>query len=185
MKNITLRNVTVRNCTYNGVFISGAENLSVMACDLNENGASVVPGPRLQHNLLLSHCKNITIKDSRLDTSPHGCGVALTNCSDATISNCELARNAWFGVLISESKNVTVSDNLVEGNDFSGIMAQYLYQGCENISISRNQIQYNGGFGFESYSGKNIVSTGNSFSGNGRDQKSNEQISTEKYLIMN
>jgi parallel beta-helix repeat protein len=185
MKNITLRNVTVRNCTYNGVFISGAENLSVIGCDLNENGASVVPGPRLQHNLLLSHCKNITINDSRLDTSPHGCGIALTNCTDATVANCELARNAWFGLLLTESKNITATGNLIEANDRSGIMAQYLYRGCENVTISKNLIQYNKDFGVESYSGKNMISSGNTFSGNGRDQKSNEKISTEKYIIMN
>jgi parallel beta-helix repeat protein len=185
MKNITLRNVTVRNCTYNGVFISGAENLSVIGCDLNENGASVVPGPRLQHNLLLSHCKNITINDSRLDASPHGCGIALTNCTDATVANCELARNAWFGLLLTESKNITATGNLIEANDRSGIMAQYLYRGCENVTISKNLIQYNKDFGVESYSGKNMISSGNTFSGNGRDQKSNEKISTEKYIIMN
>lgn len=185
MKNITLRNITVRNCTYNGVFISGTENLSVIGCDLNENGASVVPGPKLQHNLLLSHCKNITINDSRLDTSPHGCGIALTNCTDATVANCELARNAWFGLLLTESKNITATGNLIEANDRSGIMAQFLYRGCENVTMSKNLIQYNADFGVESYSGKNIISSGNTFSGNGRDQKSNEKISTEKYLIMN
>lgn len=185
MKNITLRNITVRNCTYNGVFISGAENLSVIGCDLNENGASVVPGPKLQHNLLLSHCKNITIKDSRLDTSPHGCGIALTNCTDATVTNCELARNAWFGLLLTESKNITATGNLIEANDRSGIMAQFLYRGCENVTMSKNLIQYNADFGVESYSGKNIISSGNTFYGNGRDQKSNEMISTEKYLIIN
>jgi parallel beta-helix repeat protein len=185
MKNITLRNVTVQNCTYNGVFISGAENLSVIRCDFNENGASVVPGPKLQHNLLLTHCSNITVKDSRIDTSPNGCGIALSNCSDVTVENCELARNAWIGLLVTESQNISITGNLIEANGRSGIMVQYLYRGSENVTISKNQVQFNNGFGVESYSGSNIKSTDNTFAGNGIDLKSNEKISTEKYIIMN
>ena len=184
MQNITLKNVTVRNCTYNGVFISGAKNLNIQCCDFNENGASVVPGPRLQHNLLLTHCSNINIKDSRMDTSPHGCGIAFTNCAEASVSNCELARNAWFGVLVTESKNISITGNLVEANDRSGIMIQYLYRGSENVSISKNLIHYNNGFGVESYAGKNIKFAENKYAGNGTDLKSNEKISTEKYIIM-
>jgi parallel beta-helix repeat protein len=185
LKNITLRNVTVRNCTYNGVFISGADKLSINCCDFNENGASVVPGPKLQHNLLLTHCSNVSIKDSRLDTSPHGCGISLANCSDASVTNCELARNAWFGILVTESKNISISGNLIEANDRSGVMIQYLYRGSENVTVSNNLIHYNTGFGLEAYAGKNIRSENNKFAGNGPDQKSNEKISAEKYIIMN
>jgi len=185
MKNITLRNVTVRNCTYNGVFISGASNLNIFCCDFNENGASVVPGPRLQHNLLLTHCSNISIKDSRMDTSPHGCGIAFTNCIDATITNCELARNAWVGMLVTESNNISVSGNLIEANDRSGIMIQYLYHGSENVTVSKNLIHYNNGFGVESYAGKNIKVAENKYAGNGTDLKSNEKISLDKTIIMN
>lgn len=185
MKNITLRNVTVRNCTYNGVFISGASNLNILCCDFNENGASVVPGPRLQHNLLLTHCSNISIKDSRMDTSPHGCGIAFTNCTDVTVTNCELARNAWFGMLVTESKNISLSGNLVEANDRSGIMIQYLYHGSENVTVSKNLIHYNNGFGVESHSAKNIKVSENKYAGNGIDLKSNEKISLDKTIIMN
>ena len=185
MKNISLRNVTVRNCTYNGVFISGASNLNILCCDFNENGASVVPGPRLQHNLLLTHCSNISIKDSRMDTSPHGCGIAFTNCKDATITNCELARNAWFGALVTESQNINITGSLVEANDRSGIMIQCLYRGSENITVSKNLIHYNNGFGVESYAGKNITVSENKYAGNGFDLKSNEKISLDKTIIMN
>ncbi len=185
MKNITLRNVTVKNCTYNGVFISGANNLNILCCDFNENGASVVPGPRLQHNLLLTHCSNIRVKDSRMDTSPHGCGIAFTNCTDASVSNCELARNGWFGMLVTESKNINLSGNLVEANDRSGIMIQYLYHGSENVTVSKNLIHYNNGFGIETYAGKNIKVSENKYAGNGTDLKSNEKISLDKTIIMN
>ncbi len=184
MKNITLKNITVRNCTYNGVFISGASKLNIICCDFNENGASVVPGPRLQHNLLLTHCTDIVVKDSRMDTSPHGCGIAFTSCRDAKVTNCEIARNAWFGVLVTESTSLSVAGNLIEANDYSGIMIQYLYNGSENITVSDNLIHYNNGFGVESYAGKSITTSKNSYAGNGKDLKSNEKISSEKFIIM-
>ncbi len=184
LKNITLRNVTVRNCTYNGMSASGVDNLNIVCCDFNENGANVVPGPRLQHNLLLTHCSGITIKDSRMDTSPFGCGLALTNCTDVTVNNCELARNAWFGILVTESNNINISGNLVEANDNSGVMIQYLHNGSQNVTVSKNLIHYNNGFGLESYTGKNIKSANNTYAGNGTDLKSDEKISTEKIIIM-
>jgi hypothetical protein len=74
----------VRNCTYNGVFISGASNVDFTKCDFTENGAGVVPGPKLQHNLLLTHCVNVNVRDSRLDTSPYGSGIAIDHCNTAT-----------------------------------------------------------------------------------------------------
>jgi hypothetical protein len=104
MKHINLINITVRNCTFNGVLISGATGVNITRCDFDENGSNVVPGPKLQHNLLLTHCSNISIKDSRTDTSPFGSGIVLDHCSDASVTNCEVARNAYYGILISESK---------------------------------------------------------------------------------
>lgn len=184
IKNITLTNLTVRNCTYNGVFISGAENVNVISCDFNENGSSVVPGPKLQHNLLITHSVGIHVKDSRLDTSPYGSGLALGHCRDAVVANCEIARNAWYGVLISESAGVSVQGNLIEGNDRSGVIAEFLSKGSENVKVSNNIIQYNNGLGLESYAGKNIISTGNKYAGNGN-EAAQEKISAEKFIIMN
>jgi len=182
MKNITLKNSTVRNATYNGVFISGAENVQILNCDFSENGSDVVPGPKLQHNLLLTHSRNIEVKNSRLVTSPHGCGIALTACKNVNVESCEIARNAHYGCLINESSEITVSGNLVEGNDKSGIMAEFLSRGSENIEISKNLVHYNNGFGIESYSTKNIKTEGNTLTGN---RETNQQkISMEKYIIM-
>jgi hypothetical protein len=59
MQRISCINLTIRNCTYNGIFISGGGNISITNCDLNENGSNVVPGPKLQHNLLLTHCTGV------------------------------------------------------------------------------------------------------------------------------
>ena len=156
MKNLTFRNLTVRNCTFDGIFITGAAGVNVLCCDLNEHGTNPAPGARQVHNLLLSHCAAITIRDSRMDTSPLGCGVVLNYCKDATVNNCETARNGWYGLLVSDCKNITVTGNLVEGNDADGIVIQYLYAGSVNVSISKNLIHYNMGFGILYYAGKNI-----------------------------
>ncbi len=182
LKNITFRNLTVRNCTYDGIFITGAEKIDLVCCDLNENGASVPPGLRELHNLYLSHCRNITVRDSRLDTSPLGCGIALNYCSEVAVTSCETARNGWHGILITESNNVTIQGNLVEANDFNGIMVQFLYQGSENITLANNLIHYNQGYGIGAFAGKNIRSLNNTFAGNGADLKSDEKISTEKLI---
>lgn len=184
LKNITFRNLTVRNCTYNGIFLTGTTNLRINNCDLNENGASVAPGARQLHNLLLSHCSAVSINMTRTDTSPLGCGIVLNYCSDVTVNKCETARNGWYGFLVSESKNISFTGNLVEGNDADGIMIQYLYNGSENISLTGNLIHYNQGFGIASFAGKNIYSSHNSFAGNGTDLKSNEKISSEKFITM-
>ncbi|MEI6275292.1 MAG: right-handed parallel beta-helix repeat-containing protein [Prolixibacteraceae bacterium] len=184
MRNLTFRNLTVRNCTFNGLFITGATQVKILCCDLNENGVNVPSGARQLHNLLLSHCAEVTISDSRLDTSPLGCGIALTNCNKVKVNNCELARNGWYGLLVSESSDVSVSGCLVEANDAEGIMVQYLYAGSKNINISNNLIHYNNGFGVTSYAAKNIKSEGNSYAGNGTDLKSNELISPLKLILM-
>ncbi len=183
LKNIQLKNLTVRNCTYNGVFISGAEKITVDHCNFDENGSSVVPGPKLQHNLLLTHCSGVTIKNSRTDTSPHGSGIALAQCKNASVLSCEIARNAYYGLLISECSNISISRNLIEGNDRSGIMVEFLYKGSEAIQVNDNLIHYNNGFGLESYAAHNLKSEKNRYVGNGT-QNEQEKISDKRFIIM-
>lgn len=183
IKNINLVNLTVQNCSYNGVFINGAKGVKVICCDFTESGSNVVPGPKLQHNLLLSHCSGINIKDSRMDTSPFGSGIALDQCSDATINNCEVARNAYYGILIDECNNVSVTSNLIEGNDRSGVMIEYLYNGSDAITVTNNLIHYNNGYGVESYAASKINVINNSYAGNGKTDIQ-QKISDDKYIIM-
>jgi parallel beta-helix repeat protein len=183
MKNISFIHLTVRNCTYNGVFVSGAAGVTVEGCDFNENGSGVVPGPQLQHNLLLTHSTHITVKDSRLVTSPYGSGIYMSHCSDVSVTNNEIARNAFFGIGIAESDNISISGNLIEANDRSGIMMEFFDKGSENITIRKNQIQYNTGFAIESYVTRNCLAKDNVCEGNGTD-KVQEKISNEKIMVM-
>ena len=183
MKNIVLENITVINFSRNGIFIAGAENLEINGCNISDNGASVIPGPRLQHNMLLKYANKVRISDSRFDTSLAGCGIALDNCSDAFVERCEIARNAWFGLLLSTSDNVAITANLIEGNSDSGLMSECLYRGCRNVSINNNIIQYNNGYGVEAYAAEKINLTGNQYHLNGQSVEQ-EKISTKQQILL-
>jgi parallel beta-helix repeat protein len=183
MKDINLINLTIQNATYNGVFISGATGINITRCNFSENGVNVPPGQRLLHNLLLTHCTNVTITGSRADTSPYGSGIALDHCSGIQVSSCEIARNGWYGVSIAESENISLSNNLIEANDRSGVLVEFQLKGSKNITISNNQVQYNAGFGIESYAAMNIKMANNKFAGNGN-TTSQQKISSEKYILM-
>lgn len=183
MKNIHLYNVSVQNCTYNGVFISGASDVMIAGCDFTENGSSVVPGPKLQHNLLLAYCTRATVKQCRLDTSPFGSGIALDQCTEIGVGDCEIARNAYHGILVTESKDILITRNLIEGNDRSGVMLEFLHQGSEAVLVSQNRIHFNSGYGLEAYAVKSIRSENNVYQGNGN-QSAQEKLSNEKLRVM-
>jgi parallel beta-helix repeat protein len=183
MQRIILIDLTVRNGTYSGVSISGAGNVNVDHCDFSENGAGVPPGPKLNHNLLLAHCNNVQIRGSRLVTSPSGSGVSLDHCSDVSIANCEIARNGYYGILLAECKHVSVTGNLLEANDRSGVMAEFLFNGNEYIVVSNNLIQYNNGYGVESHASVNSTVKNNIYEGNGN-EPDQEKISADKRLMM-
>ena len=183
MKNINLVSLTVKNGTYNGVFINGASNVNVTRCDLSENGVSVPPGQKLMHNLLITHCTQVNVKDSRLVTSPYGSGIALDQSSNVIVSNCEIARNGYYGVLVTESSNVSVTNNLVEANDRSGVMVEFLQEGAENMVVSNNIIHYNSGYGVESYAAKQSKVENNTYAGNGNNGVQ-QKVSNDKFIIM-
>ena len=183
LQHIALINLTIRNATYNGVSISGATDINITNCDFNENGANVPSGPKLLHNLLLLHCSKVNITGSRLTTSPTGSGLSVDRCEGVSITNCEIARNGYYGVLLAESKDITIKGNLIEANDRSGVMAEFLFNGNENVTVSNNRIQFNAGYGVETYAAKNSKSVNNVYEGNGNDM-SQEKISPEKFIIM-
>jgi parallel beta-helix repeat protein len=183
MKNITLTNLTVQNATYNGVSITGASTVTITRCDFNENGAMVAPGQRLLHNLLLAHCTDVSIKDSRLDTSPFGSGIFLDHNINVAVTNCEIARNGYHGVLISESRNISINKNLIEANDHSGIMVEFLFRGSENVLITNNIIHFNNEYGVETYAVRNNKVMKNIYSGNGKNT-TQQKISSEKFIAM-
>lgn len=168
IRTVTLDRVTVRNATYNGVFINGAADVRIRNCDLNENGGSVVPGPRLQHNLLISHSRRVEISGSRLSTSPAGCGLALDHCEQLLMSNCEVSRNGWDGILMAECRDIRFEGNLMEANDRSGLNAEWLHNGTSGLTVTNNRIQYNTGYGIRISGIKGWNEAGNRMEGNGK-----------------
>ncbi len=182
-QHISFINLTIRNGTYCGLSISGGAHISITHCNFDENGASVPPGPELEHNLLLAHCSDIVISGSRLSTSPNGSGISLDHCRQATVRDCEIARNGYYGILLAESHHISISGNLVEANDRSGIMAEFLWKGNEDITISNNRIQYNAGAGIESYSVKKALVNTNILEGNGN-SATQQIISPEKHVMI-
>lgn len=183
MKNITLDHLAVINFTHNGIYVSGAENVKMIGCNLSDNGSCIVPGPRLNHNVKLDHVNNVTVKDSRFDSSPFGCGLSVVRCQKIEILNCEIARNDWFGIHLASCRDIMISGCLIEANSSSGIYAECLYDGCQGVTVSGNIVQYNDGYGFESYAGTNIQSSGNQYTGNGKSSQQ-EKISRERSLLM-
>lgn len=184
MNNINLNNISVRNGTFNGIFISGASRVSILCCNFSQNGAGVVPGPGLQHNLLLTHCTDVTVRDSRIVTSPNGSGIAIDNCKGVVIDANEIARNGFYGLLISESVKVEIKNNFIEGNDRAGIMTEFLKNGSEKITIYDNTIQYNNGFGIESYGTIDFKALNNRCIGN-NSPDDQMKISSNKTVILN
>jgi hypothetical protein len=149
MQNLNFAHVTVRDCTHDGVAIRGADHVFVSGCNFSDNGSSVVPGPGLQDNLLLSHVTDARISDSRLDDSPWGSGLEITFGSELAITNNELARNARHGFHATESQAIHISGNLAEGNDCDGLAADVLLAGCRAVEVSQNLVRNNGGHGIE------------------------------------
>ena len=149
MRNIRLDHVTVRNCTHNGVAIRGATQVVIAHCDFSDSGASVMPGGRSEHNLLLTHVIGAEVRDSQFDTSPWGSGIDLTLSRDVVISGNEMARNAWDGLRVADSENVQVSRNLIEGNDSDGIALESFMDGSRRIEVHGNLVQDNGRSGIE------------------------------------
>lgn len=186
MQNINLINLTVQNSSLNGVYISGAGNVTISGCDFTDNGSGLVPGPRHHHNILLAHIIGGKITGSRIVASPMGCGIALDKSKDISIDDCEIARNDWYGIKMIGSDNIDISNCLVETNSAGGILAEYLGVNNSNITVNNNLIQFNNGFGIESYASSNMKSSGNKLIGNGGFSTSTvqENISPDKKVLM-
>jgi hypothetical protein len=99
------------------------------------------------------------------------------------VTDCEIARNGYFGLLVSESRNISASGNLIEANDRSGVMMEFLHRGSMNVKVHDNVIRFNTGYGVESHATTNLSVSNNAYAGNGN-QEAQEKISAEKILML-
>ena len=180
-RNITFKDLTLINFSRSGVYISDANGINITDCNFSDNGAQVVPGPRLQHNLLIQHSKDIMIENSRLDASLKGCGVVMEYCDGVTMRNCEIARNDWHGIMMADCNNGEVNGCLIEGNSGCGFYGDYYYKGAQKFSVKNNTIQYNNGYAVKCFAVKELSVKSNIYRWNGVD-KEQEYISSKKKL---
>jgi hypothetical protein len=143
MRNVKLEHVTVRNCTFSAVELFGVEQVEIVNCDISGSGGMVPPGPGKNHNLKMNHVSQVTISGSRFDDSMWGYGVAVIFGRDITIRDCEIARNQLDGVMIAESRNVTVEDCLTEGNGGSGIGKETWMDPDRGVMAKNNIVRNN------------------------------------------
>lgn len=141
-RNLTFEHVTVRNCTYNAVEMFGAEQVRIINCDFSASGGMVPPGHGKNHNLKMNRVSRVTISGSRFADSMWGHGVAVIFGDNVAIRDCELTRNALDGLMIAESRQVTVEGCLAEGNGGAGI-TQETWMDRNWNAVARNNILRN------------------------------------------
>ena len=141
-RNLKFEHLTVRNCTYNAVELFGAEQVDVLNCDFSGSGGMVPPGHGKNHNLKMNRVSHVTISGSRFADSMWGHGVAMVFGRDVLIQDCEITRNELDGVMIAESRHVTVKDCLAEGNGGAGI-AQETWMDPNQDVVTKNNVLRN------------------------------------------
>jgi len=142
-RNLRFEHITVRNCTYNAVELFGAEQVEIVNCDFSASGGMVPPGPGKNHNLKMNHVARVAISGSRFADSMWGHGVAVIFGHGVTIRDCELTRSQLDGVMIAESKQVTVEGCLAEGNGGAGIAQQTWMDANQDVVIHNNVVRNN------------------------------------------
>jgi len=142
MRNVRLEHITSRNCTSNAVELFGVEQVEILNCDISGSGGMVPPGPGKNHNLKMNHVTQVAISGSRFADSMWGHGIGIIFGHDVSIKDCEIARNALDGVMIAESRQVTVEGCLAEGSGGAGI-AQETWMDADQGVIERDNILRN------------------------------------------
>jgi len=169
LRNIRLEHVTVRNCTESGLLIEGASGIEIAACSFTDNGGGSPAGP--YDNVSLARLAQCRISGSRLNNSPSGSGVSIRDGREITISGSEIARSARYGVRSTDSQNILVRDNLVEGNEAGGIFFDADKDGGRKIELRDNHIQNNGGYGVAIARAADGLLLGNRMIDNGQENR--------------
>ncbi len=143
MRNLKFEQITVRNCTYSAVALFGTEQVNIVNCDVSASGGMVPPGPGKNHNLKMNHVSRVAISGSRFADSMWGHGLAVIFGRDITIRDCELTRNQLDGVMIAESRQVTVEGCLAEGNGGAGIAQETWMEPNRDVTVRNNILRNN------------------------------------------
>jgi hypothetical protein len=142
-RNLKLEHLTVRNCTYNAVELFGVERVNIVNCDFSASGGMVPPGHGKNHNLKMNRVSRVTISGSRFADSMWGHGIAVIFGRDVSIQDCEITRNELNGVMIAESRGVTVEGCLAEGNGGAGIARETWMDPNQEVVAQNNVVRNN------------------------------------------
>jgi parallel beta-helix repeat protein len=142
-RHLKFERITVRNCTYSAVELFGAEDVDISGCDFSASGGMVPPGPGKNHNLKMDRVSRVSISGSRFADSMWGHGIALMFARDVTIRDCEISRNALDGVMLAESKQVTIDNCLIEGNGGKAILRETWMDQNQNVTVTNNRMRNN------------------------------------------
>jgi parallel beta-helix repeat protein len=150
---------TFDNVTYTltGNVTSDADGIVVEKDSIIVDGQGyTIRGTGFGTGITLSGRSDVTVKNTKINTFDHGCGIELRYSHYSDISGNNITNNR-YGIYLTYSTNNSVSENNITANDWYGI---YLFYSSSN-SISGNNITKNIGLGL-STSG----SSGNVFRNN-------------------
>lgn len=147
MRNIRFEHITVRNCTANAVELFGVDHVEMVNCDISASGGRVPPGHGKNHNLKMNHISHVSITGSRFADSMWGHGVAVIFGRNVWLCNCELSRNALDGVMIAQSRDITVEGCLLEGSGGAGIAEETWMDANQGVVLKNNILHNNAAAG--------------------------------------
>ena len=138
----------------NGLSIT-ADNLT-----LDGQGATLNGRNRTGRGLTIENCRQVTIKNLRLQDYYHG--IYVKNCQQVTIENCQVSQtgevganttflNIWKTAEDAYGGGIflwQVSDSVIHHNDLQHQMNGLLTYHCDNLDVSHNVANYCSGFGF-------------------------------------
>ena len=128
--NIRFAGFTVRGAAQVGLFISGADNVTIEENLFTSNtrfgvGASSSRGLIIRNNVVVSNLESgITVSGATafaLSNAPTNCPVSSAGDYGAYIVNNTSNDNRADGILVSQGGNVCVADNITNNNGSSGI----------------------------------------------------------------
>ena len=125
-----------------GVFyvVEGGSGSVIEGFTFLNNDQSEIP-----YSFLIRGASNVTIKDCTMNfadpTKDKYIGIKIENSTDITISNF-LINNTLNGIMINDSSDINIIDNVISDNENYGIMV--FGENSENINIINNTIKGNG-----------------------------------------
>jgi parallel beta-helix repeat protein len=195
--NSTIRNVQIQNFNGTGLVWQGSDGLIELITCRNNNGPGLNMNDAHRNTIgstLTGYYSNVFYGS----TGTGGSGISLIECDDNIIQNCaigidkngDIKPNSRYGINIDESKNTIIQNNVISGNDWSGINiygdGNPCYTVVKNNYIGTDQLgttaKPNSNSGVYIYQSSNDSVVNNLISGN---KQSGIFAQGDEFVIMN